>query len=271
MQSSNYLVTPSFFLSLSLTVFFSFLKKYLDTLKARGQKFLHHVQLFSYVFIVMTVVSMSLYVCLSVCLYSEHACKLLTAGATTNKCNKNKYKNNYEWKSQQEKQTTFTNIHHEKYYLFLFLFLFLFFCSLGVLNSNQNTSSNLWVTTGGGGEGGGEGEGHKSSGTKATLESGFNEMFTGEVFEVDHLEKEDQRPREAHTSAWPRSRRSRNGSETKIMIRTRQGGSEERRRKEQLPARRVAQSVIKMELAQIMQSEMEKKNSNRMGTRVNRT
>lgn len=46
------------------------------------------------------------------------------------------------------------------------------------------------MTTGGGGEG--EDEGHKSSGTKATLESGFNEMFTGEVFEVDHLEKEEE-------------------------------------------------------------------------------
>lgn len=44
------------------------------------------------------------------------------------------------------------------------------------------------MTTGGGGEGE---EGHKSSGTKATLESGFNEMFAGEVFEVDHLEKEE--------------------------------------------------------------------------------
>lgn len=38
--------------------------------------------------------------------------------------------------------------------------------------------------------GGGEGEGHKSRGTKAALESGFNEMFTGKVFEVDHLERE---------------------------------------------------------------------------------
>lgn len=39
---------------------------------------------------------------------------------------------------------------------------------------------------------GGGGEGHKSSGTKATLESGFNEMLTGEVFEVDHLEREEK-------------------------------------------------------------------------------
>lgn len=72
----------------------------------------------------MTVVSQCECVCVCVticaCLFVFLTRLQADRKTTTNKCNKNKYRNNYEWKSWQEKQTTFTNIHHE---IILFLFL----------------------------------------------------------------------------------------------------------------------------------------------------